>query len=189
MDLSPFIRPRVDLKRIAQVFDEISHAGRVAAIGRLSLADQAALFEAAAGFRAITLDDFVPKSVKIGTPVIHYGVNSLKAFTHFQKRWCRMAPGDELIGYNHQMMQWLTGPGYFTGKQGKPGEVLIDYTITPTEKPESWPKIQANSSGPASVVYGGMIDVMRGISTHVTIGRAQKKGKFVDNWFLLCRES
>ena len=37
-------------------------------------------------------------------------------------------------------------------------------------------------------VYAGMIDIMRGVSTHVTIGRALKGGKFMDAWFVLCRE-
>jgi hypothetical protein len=33
-----------------------------------------------------------------------------------------------------------------------------------------------------------MIDVMRGVSTHVSIGRARRGGKMSDNWFVLCRE-
>src|ERR1019366_2758957 len=36
--------------------------------------------------------------------------------------------------------------------------------------------------------YYGMIDVMRGISSHVTIGRARKKHGWMDAWFVLVRE-
>jgi hypothetical protein len=28
---------------------------------------------------------------------------------------------------------------------------------------------------------------LRAVSTHVTVGRAIKKGKVLDNWFVLCR--
>jgi hypothetical protein len=30
-------------------------------------------------------------------------------------------------------------------------------------------------------------DFMRGVSQHVTIGRATREGKPMDNWFVLCR--
>jgi hypothetical protein len=33
-----------------------------------------------------------------------------------------------------------------------------------------------------------MVDVMRGISNHVSIGRAWKQGKYMDAWFALVRE-
>ena len=33
-----------------------------------------------------------------------------------------------------------------------------------------------------------MIDYLRKVSDHVSIGRAVKGGKAMDNWFLLCRE-
>jgi hypothetical protein len=32
-----------------------------------------------------------------------------------------------------------------------------------------------------------MVDALRAVSTHVTVGRAIKKGKVLDNWFVLCR--
>ena len=34
-----------------------------------------------------------------------------------------------------------------------------------------------------------MIDYLRRVSDHVTIGRAFRKGKWTENYFLLCRES
>jgi hypothetical protein len=33
-----------------------------------------------------------------------------------------------------------------------------------------------------------MIDVLRGVSEHVSVGRAIKHGKETSNYFLLCRE-
>jgi hypothetical protein len=33
-----------------------------------------------------------------------------------------------------------------------------------------------------------MVDVMRGISSHVSIGRARKKNGWMDAWFVLVRE-
>ena len=43
------------------------------------------------------------------------------------------------------------------------------------------------SSRASRFVYAGMIDMLRGVSKHVTIGRAIRNGKEADNWFLLCR--
>jgi hypothetical protein len=34
-----------------------------------------------------------------------------------------------------------------------------------------------------------MIDTVRGVSEHVTIGSAARKGKDIGSWFILCRES
>ena len=60
--------------------------------------------------------------------------------------------------------------------------------MTPGEKPGAWPPIKKNESGLGKIVYGGMVDVMRGISSHVSIGRAFRDGKFTENYFLLCRQ-
>ena len=37
-------------------------------------------------------------------------------------------------------------------------------------------------------VYGFMIDTLRRVSEHVTIGSAARKGRDMGSWFLLCRE-
>ena len=54
--------------------------------------------------------------------------------------------------------------------------------------PEAWPAIVPNEARLGRFVYAGMIDVMRGISTHVSIGRAKKKKGYMDAWFVLVRE-
>ena len=52
----------------------------------------------------------------------------------------------------------------------------------------TWPEIVPNSVKLGRFVYAGMIDVMRGISSHVSIGRARKKHGWMDAWFVLVRE-
>ncbi len=205
MHLELLIAPKLDLPRLAKVLDELGHVGRVDSIRRWGKKEQAILFEAAKGFRPMSLDDFVPSGVEPAKEVIHHGKNTLPAFTHFQKRFCKPAFKDakdeaaatgekkpELWGYNHQDLDWATGPGYFVVHAGEgEGEVDIDYRAVPgpgARLPEGWPEVVPNSTRLGGVVYGGMIDVMRGISTHVSIGRAKKKGAFMDAWFVLCRE-
>ncbi len=189
MDLSVLLDP-LDLSRLAEVLDGLGHLGRVAAIREWDRSAQAKLFDAAKGFRALTLADFVPPATGPLVEVIHEGKNTLPMFTHFQKRFCKPeegGPTDVLYGYNHQAMTAFTGPGYYCAREDKDGEVAIDYTKIPAHKPESWPPIVPNETRLGHVVYSGMVDMMRGISSHVTIGRAFKKGEWMDAWFVLCR--
>ena len=67
------------------------------------------------------------------------------------------------------------------------GEVLIDYLQVPPDKPSHWPKILSNSKRLSRFVYNGTQDVLRGVSEHVTIGRATRGGKDLPNFFVLCR--
>jgi hypothetical protein len=200
MDLSVFLDP-IDLPRLQKVLDELGHVGRLDTIRGWDRDTQARLYEAAQGFKPVTLDDYVPPGTEPLKEVIHHGKNSLPAFTHFQKRFCKPTAeqadeGDTLYGYNHNAA-WLTGitgPGYYVAHKSKwdASEVDIDYTQLPPGKPDTWPAIKGNEAGFGRLVYGNMIDVMRGISTHVSIGRARrlKNGSFewFDAWFVLCRE-
>jgi hypothetical protein len=193
MDLRNLIEVHLDLPRLSTVLDELGTPGRVWSVHQWTKKDQATLWEAAKGFRPVTLDSFVPPAVGPLVQVIHHGKNSLGAFTHFQKRFCRLEPGDEtageMVGYNHQAMAAFTGPGYYVVHPStEDGEVDIDYTMVPHGKAPSWPTVVPNTVRLAPAVYGGMIDVMRGISSHVTIGRAKKKSGWQDNWFVLVRE-
>ncbi|HWL89484.1 MAG TPA: hypothetical protein VNO21_26955 [Polyangiaceae bacterium] len=191
MNLSVLLEPTVDLPRLRKILDELGHAARVDTIRGWDRKTQAVLYEAVKGFQSLSLDDFVPASATPLQEVIHHGKNTLPSFSHFQKRFCKPndAANHELLGYNHQNLMWATGPGYFVVHPSETdGEVDIDYLRIPSEKPSSWPPLRGNENGFASLVYGGMVDVMRGVSQHVSIGRARKKGKFIDNWFVLCRE-
>jgi hypothetical protein len=178
----------LNLEMAATGLDQLSHDDRIQVVTSLGKSPQAALFEAAKG-QLMTIDDVVPAGADPLKEVIHHGKNSLPVFTLFQKRFCRSAnsPDKELWGYNHQAMAAITGPGYFVCHQHG-DEVAIDYTRLPEGKPDAWPNIKPNSSGISRLVYYNMIDYLRKISTHVSIGRAVKGGKAADNWFLLCRE-
>jgi len=147
------------------------------------------LFEGAKGFKPVKLVDFVPEKVSALEQVIHYGRNSLLVFRIFEKRFCRPeGKKDELWGYNEQPMKLFTGPGFFVAWQVNDEEVLLDYTKIPSGKLDSWPKILPNSARLSRFIYYNTQDYMRGVSKHVTIGRATRKGKAMDNWFVLCRE-
>lgn len=190
MDLTVFVEPKLDLPRLATVLDELGHEGRVWAMARMTPGMQARLFEAASGFRKIGLDHFVPADVAPLVPVAHLGHNSLPTFTSFAKVFCKPSSGaGALYGYNRQAMAPITGPGYYVARASTEaeGEVVIDYTQVPPEKPEGWPPIRPNT-GLATPVYGGMIDHVRGISSHVAIGRAFRDGAWLDAWFVLVRE-
>jgi hypothetical protein len=195
MDLTVFLEPKVDLRRISRVLDELGHSGRLDTIRGWDADQQAAIYKAAKGYLPLALEHFVPATVGAMTEVIHHGKNSLPAFTHFQKRFCRPPPVDgeasegQLWGYNHQELQLWTGPGYFVAHLAESdGEVAIDYTLAPPGKPGDWPDLLPNSARLGRFVYYGTIDIMRGISKHVSIGRARRGEHWMNAWFVLCRE-
>jgi hypothetical protein len=130
-----------------------------------------------------------------GETVRHFGKNTLPAFTHFEKRFCRPAGQDPrhptaLFGFNFQALAWLTGPGYYVA-HADPAlpEVLIDYRELPPAAPAGWPPLRRNEVGAARFVYGFMVDRLRRVSEHVTIGSAARHGRDLGSWFLLTREA
>jgi hypothetical protein len=109
---------RPDRGEIAEQLDRMSAGERLEAIRSLGGGRaQARLWEAAADAPVVNLDDLVPQDMPPLREVIWHGKNSLPAFTHFQKRFCRPMPGaqadHQLWGYNHTSIAWLVGPGYF----------------------------------------------------------------------------
>lgn len=192
MELKNLIDVHMDLPRLGKDLDELGHGARVWATRQWSRGTQARLWEAAKGFRPVTLDDYVPAAVPPFVEVRTWGKNTLPAHTLFQKRFCRPSDPDakdRLYGYNFQSLSAFSGPGYYVAHPSPDaGEVDIDYTMLPPEKPPAWPDIVPNSARLGILIYHGMIDVMRGISSHVSIGRAKKKGQWMDAWFVLVRE-
>ena len=186
-----FEQADVDLPGLTVYLDGLDPATRVAETRTLSAKEQARLFEATKHYRRVTLDDFVPKHLAPLQEVIHHGRNSLFAFSNFQKRMCRPPEGheDQLWGYNEQTFRWVTGPGYFLTKPVDEWEVVIDYFDVPPHKPEAWPMIRPNSARLSRFVYHKTRDFMRGVSEHVSIGRASRAGKPMDNWLVLCRDA
>ena len=59
----------------------------------------------------------------------------------------------------------------------------------PETHPDCWPEIRPNERGLSRFVYGYMVDTLRGVTEHVAIGSAARKGRVMGSWFVLCRES
>jgi hypothetical protein len=204
MDLSVLLDP-LDLPRLVEILDELGHLGRLDTVRGWDGATMATLYEAIQGFKPVTLDDFVPPNVPPLTEVIHHGKSSLTGFTHFQMRFCKPAPessasGGELWGYNAPppLVLGFAGAGYCVAREGGAGEIAVDYTRIPQGKVTTWPddvKTNERGLGPRAI-YGRRIDVLRGLSRQVSLGRAKRvkpRGKpesaaWVDTWFVLCRE-
>ena len=180
---------------LARFLDALTSEERVRAVRAAGRSDQKRLYEAVDGFRPLRPTDMVPAGVGEMTPVRHYGKNTLPAFSHFEKRFCRPPGADvaepaELWGYNEGSMRPLVGPGYFVVlPDAERGELLVDYRRVPPAHPPSWPDIRTNERGLSRFVYGFMVDTLRGVSEHVTIGSAARNGRDLGSWFVLCRET
>jgi hypothetical protein len=182
-----------DMAEVASHLDSLEPTERVAEIRTLGRAHQARLFEAAKGYKPISLNDIVSAERGAMQEVVHHGKNSLPAFNHFAKAFVRptSSTGPELWGYNRagRFIETVVGPGYFVAYPFEVGgELLVDYQRVPPDRPEHWPEILPNSARLSKVVYSGTQDILRGVSEHVTIGRATKAGKPMSAWFVLCRD-
>ncbi len=179
---------------VARFLDGLPLKLAVAAIRALGRSEQRALYRVVDGFLPVRLHELVPPGVADFVTVRHYGKNTLPVFTHFEKRFCRPKGADhqkpgELYGFNFQAMSPVTGPGYFVARESpERPEVWIDYEHVPPGHPEDWPEIRVNERGLARFVYGFMVDTLRRVSEHVTIGSAARRGKDLGSWFILCRE-
>lgn len=193
MSIGEMLKKGAPIEEIGGMLDRLDHGGRLVELFQLSGSDQAALYERATG-KGCSIENFVPALRPPLEEVIHWGKNSLPAFTRFQKRFCRpTVPQQPAVawGYNEGVTRPFIGPGYFVAREkehenGVP-TVVIDYYSVPTEKPEDWPAIRSNDSGLSSLVYGQMHDWMWRVSAHMTVGRANKKGTWTNNYFVLCR--
>lgn len=185
----------LEMASLARFLDALSHADRVVAIREVGRPEQKRLYEAARGFAPLSLVDLVSESTPAGATVRHFGKNTLPAFTHFEKRFCRpeseaAAAPEQLHGFNFQKMSPLTGPGYFVAvTSSERPEVLVDYRRVPERAPERWPPIRSNERGLSRFVYGFMVDTLRRVSEHVTIGSAARAGRDMGSFFLLTREA
>jgi hypothetical protein len=196
VDISVLIEPKLDLERLSVVLDGFGHEGRVHAMRCWNRRHLERLFDALTGFRALTLEHFVPAAQRPLEAVIHHGKNSLPVASLFEKRFCRPVQGVEgsegagvLFGYNHQAFTPFTGAGYFViRRDDAAGEAVFDYRQLPTATPETWPPIRPNEERLGRFVYAGMVDRVRALSSHVVVGRAYKGERPMSAWFALCRE-
>ena len=179
--------------RIARLLDGLSGELRPRVVRRLGRGAQRGLYEKVEGQAALALVDLVPPHCGDLESVRHLGRNTLPAFRIFEKRFCRL-PGEDpaspksLAGYNFQALSKLTGPGYFMARQDpERAEVLVDYTQLPELRPPDWPAIRSNEGGLARFVYGFMVDRLRRVSEHVTIGSAFRRGRALGSYFVLSR--
>jgi hypothetical protein len=95
-----------------------------------------------------------------------------------------------VVGYNHQAMSWLTGPGYFavhapSGEGEHGGELDFDYTVAPPAEPEGWPGYKPNERGLSRFVYADMHDYVRRVARGVVVGKAYRRGVEQDAYFSL----
>jgi hypothetical protein len=172
--------------------NSLDNATRIAETRALGRSHLRKLFDAASGFQSLTLDFLVPATTAPQQEVVHFGKNSLGVFTHFCKVFMKPTAGSELAGYNRTsaFVQTVVGPGYYVARPYEvPGELLVDYLRLPSERAPGWPPILSNSERLSYFVYRGTQDVLRGVSNHVSIGRAQKAGKPMPAWFILCRQA
>ena len=180
-----------DIHAVGRHLDALDSGSRIAQVRALSGKAQAVLYESAKGARKLKLDQLVPSSVADLTEVPHHGKNSLPVFTVFSKVFCRpRRDAKELWGFNRtgSLVENGVGPGYYVAYEGPGDEVLIDYTRLPEGKLEHWPPILSNRSRLSRFVYADTIDALRAVSNHVSVGRAMRNGKVMDNWFVLCRD-
>jgi hypothetical protein len=184
-------REPIEMQAVCDHLDGLTHDARVEQVRAVGGGLQSGLYAACEGFKAVDATTFVPDDVPDRTWVRHYGKNSLPVFTKFEKRFVRPVAGsEELWGYNHGPTMRFAGPGYYVVRgAADAAEMDIDYYKLPTETIPGGPKVKPNTTVPANLIYGYMVDVMRGVSEHVTIGRAIKKGKKTGNYFMLVREA
>jgi hypothetical protein len=178
---------------IAALLDGLTNETRTPVVRSLGKSDQRALYSQVEGYAPLDLVDLVPATRADLAEVRHLGRNSLPAFRIFEKRFCRLSGSSpeapkELAGYNFQTLSPITGPGYFIAiSDANTREVLVDYARLPSEQPTSWPPVRSNEGGLSRFIYGFMVDRLRRVSEHVTIGSAARNGKDLGSYFVLCR--
>ncbi len=178
---------------LAAHLDSLDAEARIREIRQLPGGLQERVWKLAAEAAPFSLDDLIPPSLPDGQPVILAGKNSLPLFTWFEKRFARVASADgkKVVGYNHQSMSWITGPGYFTvlpaTQPERKKELLIDYTQVPPEGAAGWPRVKSNSSGLSYFVYNKLHDYLRRVSKDVVIGEATRMDKPMGSYFLIAR--
>lgn len=182
----------LDVAALGSALEALPQPERIAAVRAIGGKAQRRIWDACEGHET-ALEDFVPAGKGAPEQVIHSGKNSLPVFTEFEKRFTRTADDPSVLyGYNEASVGKLIGPGFFVAHYFPDRkEIGIDYLQVPPEGsafPDGWPALKPNTSGLQRFVYNGMIDYMRKVSAHVTIGRAYRGGtQEQPNYFLLCR--
>ncbi|WP_156040684.1 hypothetical protein [Chondromyces apiculatus] len=186
--LRQLLADRASAAEITRTLDALSPEERVEAALAVTGKWVGRLYEAMEGSPLSSLDELAPPA-ETGV-IIYEGRNSLPLFSRFQKRFTRM--GSSIVGYNHQTMSFVTGPGYFvvkppSGTAPAPEELYFDYTEPPPGEPAGWPAYKPNTAGFSRAVYADMKDYMRRVARGVIVGKAYKKGIDQGAYFSLSR--
>lgn len=186
--LLSLVKSGASRQAIAKHLDALPAGERLAQVTAVRHGNLAKLYDAVGGGAPLTLTDFVPAGET--DTFIFEGRNSLPAFSRFQKRFARV--GDTVVGYNHQTMAVVTGPGYFvvreaTSGEAVPDELFFDYTTDPPGIPLGWPRFLRNDVGLSRAVYMNMKDFCRRVAEGVLIGKAYKQGVAMGAYFTLTR--
>jgi hypothetical protein len=186
--LRHLLTKRVAAAEITQYLDGLVASDRVKEVLAITGKGVKLLYDVMAGAPPATVDDFVPTGEK-GT-VIYEGRNSLPVFSRFQKRLAHI--GEGVVGYNHQFLSFVTGPGYFLVRgpsgDGEHGdELLFDYTVAPPLGPKDWPRYKSNNAGLSRQVFGNLKDYVRPVAAGVFVGKAFKLGLEQGAYFSLSR--
>ena len=186
--LVSLVKTGANRQAIAKHLDSLTAGERLANVLAVRGKNLSKLWEAVSGGEPLRLTDLVPEGER--DTIIFEGRNSLPAFTRFQKRFARV--GDTVVGYNHQVMAAVTGPGYFVVREPTPGEahpdtLFVDYTTDPPGIPVGWPRFLRNDVGLSRAVYMNMKDFCRRVAEGVLIGKAYKQGVAQGAYFTLTR--
>lgn len=186
--LAELLKSGASRQTIAAHLDALTPSKRVEQVGAIGGRLVGKLYDAVDGNDPLTFEDIVPAD-EHGTVILE-GKNSLPAFTHFQKRFARV--GDTIVGYNHQVTAFATGPGFFIVREPSsvephPTELFIDYTTDPPGVPQGWPPFKPNDVGLSRLVYMNMKDFCRRVSKGVLVGKAYKLGVAQNAFFTLTR--
>lgn len=111
------------------------------------------------------------------------GKNHLPIFSWFEKRFATV--DGAVVGYNETgwLKRWV-GPGHFVvvPSPDREHELRIDYRLAPPARHPDFPPLHDNlrgwtRAGPLShIVYGGLVDVLIRVDTHLLIGRSMTEG-------------
>ncbi|HZQ49810.1 MAG TPA: hypothetical protein VFB69_05845 [Candidatus Dormibacteraeota bacterium] len=178
--------PGATLARIRAHVAALTPADRVAECRSIAAKHQERLWELASAAPTGVDGQLVPAGEATAT---FMGRNSLRAFSHFEKRFARQ--GADVVGRNVHPLGWLIGPGYFLVDQGvHGGRIRFDYSRVPTEVPAGWPTPSDNKSSMfARAVYGDLLDKVLWITADVLIGAAFRRGLPLGSYFVLARSA
>ena len=188
--LRRLVADRAGATQVTEYLDGLEASDRVKEVLGVTRQGVKDLYKAMAGAPPATVDELVPPEEK--RTVIYEGRNSLPVFSRFQKRIARI--GEEVVGYNHQLLSFATGPGYFLvrgplGEGEHGGELLFDYTVAPPLGPSDWPRYKSNNAGLSRQIFGNLNDYVRSVAAGVFVGKAFKLGTEQGTYFSLSRAS